>query len=65
MKVNDSWEIRGTTILRLDGAIPLTDWREMIIDGARFEPRPVMDSGRDVIAVEGKHDLVGKEVEFR
>lgn len=64
MKVESSWTARDMTILKLTESIPLADWRKMIVGGVEFKPFPVMDSGENIIAVEGKHDLTGKQVVF-
>lgn len=64
MKVESSWTARDMTILKLTESIPLTDWRKMTVGGVEFKPFPVMDSGENVIAVKGKHDLTGKRVVF-
>lgn len=64
MKVESSWTTRNMTILKLTESIPLTDWRKMTVGGVEFKPFPVMDSGENIIAVEGKHDLTGKQVVF-
>ncbi len=64
MKVESSWTARDMTILKLTESIPLTDWSKMTVGGVEFKPFPVMDAGENVIAVSGKHDLAGKQVEF-
>ena len=64
MIVESSWTARDMTILKLTESIPLTDWRTMTVGGVEFKPFPVMDSGENIIAVEGKHDLTGKRVVF-
>jgi hypothetical protein len=52
------------TVLFLDEELPVTDWRSLRVDGVRYEARMVMDAGKNVIAVDGAHDLTGKTVEF-
>lgn len=64
MKILDCHEIDGMTALLLDGRLPLTNWRRLVINGARYEPRLLMDAGQNVIAIDGKHDLTGREIEF-
>lgn len=64
MRVDSSWAVGDMTVLRLTEAVPLTDWRTMTVGGVEFKPYPVMDSGDNVIAVKGAHELDGKVVEF-
>lgn len=64
MKILDCHEIDGMTALLLDGRLPLTNWRWLVINGTRYEPRLIMDAGKNVIAIDGKHDLAGGEIEF-
>lgn len=39
MKIVDYHEIDGMTALLLDRRLPLTNWRWLVINGARYEPR--------------------------
>lgn len=39
MKIVDCHEIDGMTALLLDRRLPLTNWRWLVINGARYEPR--------------------------
>lgn len=64
MKILDCHEIDGMAALFLDGRLPLTNWRWLVINGIRYEPRLIMDAGKNVIAIDDKHDLAGGEIEF-
>lgn len=64
MKILDCHEIGNMTVLFLDEELPVTGWRSIRIDDVRYEARMVMDAGKNVIAVDGVHDLTGKTVEF-
>ena len=58
MRITDCLTIDNATVLVLDEDLPLAKWHAVVIDGKRYVPRMIMD------AVEGKHDLVGKNVFF-
>ena len=62
MRITDCPTIDNTTVLVLDEDLPLAKWHAVIIDGKRYVPRMIMDAGNNVTGVEGKHDLVGKNV---
>ena len=64
VKILDCHEMAGVTALLLEDRPPLTGWHVMVIDGVRYDPVGIMDAGKNVIAVQGSHDLTGKEVEF-
>lgn len=64
MKILDCHEIGTMTVLFLDEELPLTDWRRLYIAGNSYEPRMIMDAGKNVIAVDGAHDFTGKTIEF-
>lgn len=64
MKILDCHEIGSMTVLFLDEELPVTNWRSLRVDGVHYEARMVMDAGKNVIAVDGAHDLTGKTVEF-
>ncbi len=64
MRITDCLTINSTTVIVLDEDIPLTKWHAVVIDGKRYAPRMIMDAGSDVIGIEGKHDLTGKNIFF-
>lgn len=64
MRITDCLTIDNATVLVLDEDLPLAKWHAVVIDGKRYVPRMIMDAGSDVTGVEGKHDLVGKNVFF-
>lgn len=70
MKVTDCWHVAGMTLLTLSGSIPAGSWRNVIIDGERFEPLIPMYAGdasrakNNAIGIDGEHDFTGKTVEF-
>lgn len=64
MTIDDSFEIGGYTVLILSEERPLTPWKALRIDGEEHTPQIMMDAGRNVIAIKGSHDLVGKAIEF-
>lgn len=70
MKVIDSWNIRGMTLLTLSDSIPNGGWRRIVIDGEIFEPIIPMYAGdvsrtkNNAIGISGRHDFTGKTVEF-
>lgn len=54
----------GYTILVFDDHLPRSSWRSIVIDGVCYKPIPVMDAGENCIAIEGVHELDGKEAQF-
>lgn len=64
MKVNDSWHVNGMTVLVLSDDLPSRGWKNLLLDGTVVAPIPVMDMGNNVIAIKGKHDLRGREIEL-
>ena len=62
MRVDDSFEVGGMTVLKLTEDLPVSGWRLLVIDGSTYKPLPVMDAGWDTIAIEGSHELDGKTV---
>lgn len=70
MKVTDSWNVAGMTILTLSDGLPEHTWRSIVIDGQAFEPRIPMYGGdtsrlkNNMVSVRGEHDFTGKDVEF-
>ena len=53
-----------STILFLDGNVPLTAWRKVKIDGVTYAPIFMSGFAEDQIALKGRHELDGLEVEF-
>ena len=64
MKVNDSWHVNGMTVLVLSDDLPSRGWNNLLLDGTAFAPILVMDMGDNVIAIDGEHDLKGREIEL-
>ncbi len=64
MRITDCLTINSTTVIVPDEDIPLTKWHAVVIDGKRYAPRMIMDAGNNVIGIEGKHDLTGKNIFF-
>ena len=64
MKILDCHKICGMTALFLDGNLPLTNWSSLVIDETRYEPHPIMDAGKNVVAIDGEHDFTGKEIKL-
>lgn len=64
MKIVDCWHIAEMTVVRLSEEPPFGGWRNVVIDGIQYKPHLVMDAGRNVLAVDGKLDLAGKEISF-
>lgn len=70
MKVTDSWNIAGLTVLSLSGSLPNSPWKSFIVDAEKFEALVPMYAG-DIsqvkdssIGVRGEHDFTGKTIEF-
>lgn len=64
MKIDECTEVSHMTLLSLSSDLPRSNWHSLLIDGKAYDPVPVMDMGERCIAVEGHHDLTGKEVRF-
>lgn len=64
MKVNDCFNVADYTVLIVSESLPSTDWREIGIDGRKFEPIPVMDAKAPCVAIRGHHDFTGMEIYF-
>ncbi len=70
MKVIDSWNVSGLTLLTLSDSLPKTPWRRIIIDGETFEPMVPMYAGDasrakdNAVGIKGEHDFAGKMISF-
>lgn len=64
MTIDDSFEIGGYTVLILSEERPMTAWKALRIDGEEYAPQIMMDASRNVIAIKGSYNLVGKSIEF-
>lgn len=64
MKIVDCWHIENMTVFKLSQEPPFGGWKRIVIDGITYEPHLAMDAGRDILAIDGKMDLTGKEVSF-
>ncbi len=70
MKVTDSWNIAGLTVLTLSEPLPNGPWRSVIVDGKKFEALVPMYAGDisqvkdNSIGIRGTHDFTGKTIEF-
>lgn len=52
------------TVLTLDGNFPNTKWDSIVVDGERYTSLYMSGARFDLVAIEGEHDFVGKDVEF-
>lgn len=70
MKVIDSWNVAGMTLLTLSESIPKGSWSKVVIDGESFKPLIPMYAGdisrvkNNSIGIRGEHDFTGKTIEF-
>lgn len=64
MKIIESTPISNYTALVFESPLPCTECRAIVVEGVRNETLPVMDAGNDCLAIEGSHELTGKDAEF-
>lgn len=57
MKILGCHEIKGMTVLFLDGKLPMTGWRSLRIDGELYKPYLAMETGNNVISIKGVRDF--------
>lgn len=54
----------GATVIKVDGEVPFTKLRHVVVNGKEYDPMVAMDVSDSIVVVHGIHDFKNEDVSF-